>query len=47
MVPNSAPAQAPVSIWPSIATLMTPERSHSDAGHGTEDQRRGQEERVC
>ncbi len=28
-VPNSAPAQAPVSIWPSMATLMTPDRSQS------------------
>ena len=26
---NSAPANAPTSIWPSIATLMTPERSHT------------------
>ncbi len=29
IVPTRAPPNAPTSSWPSIATLMTPDRSHS------------------
>ena len=46
-VPNSAPANAPISNWPSMATLTTPERSQSTPASAPKISGRASDERAA